>query len=33
LTQREYQDAGYNTYGWVPPDGTDAALCGLIRSG
>lgn len=33
LTQRGYQDAGYNTYGWLPPEGTDeASLCGLIRS-
>ena len=31
LTERGYQDAGYNTYGWVPPDGADAALCGVIR--
>ena len=31
LTERGYQDAGYNTYGWVPPDGTDAALCDVIR--
>jgi hypothetical protein len=31
LTQRAYQDAGFNTYGWVPPDGTDAALCDVIR--
>jgi hypothetical protein len=30
LTQRGYQDAGFNTYGWVPPDGTDQALCDLI---
>lgn len=33
LTEREYEDAGYNTYGWVPPDGTDSDLCALIRSG
>lgn len=33
LTQREYQDAGYNSYGWVPPQGVDeSALCALIRS-
>ena len=33
LTQRGYQDAGYNTYGWVPPKGTDeTALCDLMRS-
>jgi hypothetical protein len=31
LTQRGYQDARFNTYGWVPPDGTDQALCDLIR--
>jgi hypothetical protein len=31
LTERGYQDAGYNTYGWVPPDGADAALCAVIR--
>jgi hypothetical protein len=31
LTEHGYQDAGYNTYGWVPPDGTDSSLCGLIR--
>lgn len=31
LTERGYQDSGYNTYGWVPPEGTDAALCGVIR--
>jgi hypothetical protein len=31
LTQIEYQDAGYNTYGWVPY-GTDAQMCQLIRS-
>lgn len=33
LTQREYQDARYNSYGWVPPRGTDETkLCGLISS-
>lgn len=31
LTEPGYQNAGYKTYGWVPPDGTDAALCGVIR--
>jgi hypothetical protein len=31
LTQRGYQDAGFNSYGWVPPAGTDQALCDLIR--
>jgi hypothetical protein len=31
LTERGYQDAAFNTYGWVPPDGTDAALCDTIR--
>lgn len=32
LTQRGYQDAGFNSYGWVPPAGTDeSALCGLIE--
>lgn len=33
LTQRGYQDAGYMSYGWVPPQGTDeTALCALIAS-
>jgi hypothetical protein len=33
LTQLQYQNAGYNTYGWVPPQGTnEQALCDLIRS-
>jgi hypothetical protein len=33
LTQEGYQNAGYNTYGWVPPKGTDESLlCGLIRT-
>lgn len=32
LTQEQYQDALYNSYGWRPPAGTDAALCSLIRS-
>jgi len=31
LTERGYQDAGYRTYGWVPPDGTDAALCSVVH--
>lgn len=32
LTQRGYQDAGYNSYGWVPPPGTDESrMCSLIR--
>lgn len=31
LTQVEYQSAGYNSYGWVPPAGTDQQLCDLIR--
>ena len=31
MTQLQYQDAGYNSYGWVPPQGTDeAAICNLI---
>ena len=33
LTESQYQDAGYRTYGWVPPEGTDASLCALIRNG
>lgn len=32
LTQFGYQDAGYNSYGWVPPIGTDGDLCALIQS-
>jgi len=32
LTQRGYQDAGYNSYGWLPPLGTDTQLCALIDS-
>src|SRR5690348_18457530 len=33
LTQLGYQEAGYNTYGWVPPKGTgEAQLCSLISS-
>lgn len=33
LTQRQYQDAGYNSYGWVPARGVlDSTLCGVIRS-
>lgn len=33
LTQLQYQEAGYNTYGWVPPEGTDEPrLCDLIAS-
>lgn len=33
LTQLQYQEAGYNSYGWVPPKGTDETrLCDLIRS-
>ena len=31
LTQIDYQEAGFCSYGWVPPPGTDAALCALIR--
>ena len=32
LTRVQVEQAGYNTYGWVPPDGTDeAALCNIIR--
>jgi hypothetical protein len=30
LTERAYQDAGFNSYGWVPPPGTDEQLCALI---
>lgn len=31
LTQRGYQDAGYYSYGWVPPQGvSDSTLCGII---
>jgi hypothetical protein len=34
LTQRGYQDAGYRSYGWVPPPGTDdSVLCALIAGG
>lgn len=34
LSQLGYQAAGYNSYGWVPPEGdpgADAAICGLIE--
>lgn len=31
LTRHQVDDAGFNTYGWDPPDGSDAALCDLIR--
>jgi hypothetical protein len=32
LTQIGYQDAGYDSYGWTPPAGSDAAMCSLIDS-
>lgn len=33
LTQLGYQEEGYNSYGWVPPRGTnEAEICSLIRS-
>lgn len=31
LSQWDYQ-ASYNSYGWLPPPGTDASLCALIAS-
>lgn len=32
LTQLQYQEAGYNSYGWVPPQGTNEdAICSLIE--
>jgi hypothetical protein len=34
LTQGEYENAGYNSYGWMPPQGVnDADFCSLIREG
>jgi hypothetical protein len=31
MTREKVDDAGFNTYGWEPPDGSEAALCDLIR--
>jgi len=31
MTREQVDDAGFNTYGWEPPDGSQPALCGLIR--
>lgn len=34
MSQQEYQNAGFNTYGWVPPPGTDEdPLCALMAAG
>lgn len=36
LTQRQYQDTGYMSYGWIPPQDNpdaDAQMCALIRHG
>jgi len=30
ITQAEYQLEGYNTYGWLPPEGSDSAICSLL---
>jgi hypothetical protein len=32
LSVADYIYALYNSYGWVPPQGTDAALCDVIRA-
>jgi len=29
---RDIDDAGFNSYGWEPPDGSEPALCALIRA-
>jgi hypothetical protein len=32
ISQAEYQLEGYNTYGWLPPDGADSAICSLLSA-
>jgi hypothetical protein len=32
ISQAEYQLEGYNTYGWLPPDGSDSAICSLLSA-
>ena len=31
LSQIDYQETDHTTYGWLPPKGSDDALCSLIR--